>query len=262
MNKSVYLNHINTWHRKRYTELMNYGSVVYSGSVHQGTFAIGSDETNDFCITESPSCPDFIGSFTVYDKYISFQINPPYGDPNQPLDNHGCMGMIVSITPHLSILVSPPMPDGEIILAVKDMKSWTVQTLQAALHDKKTKTFPLNPKDYIVSGKLKENIVTFTLLNKVFQMHVDRIFGNKFYLYFGDATNGYETYLHGRMVEGCISVDYSTQTLESNNESHIYLDFNTAYHRSCAFAAHFDCPSLSPQNIVSIRIEAGEMMPF
>jgi uncharacterized protein (DUF1684 family) len=40
----------------------------------------------------------------------------------------------------------------------------------------------------------------------------------------------------------------------------VILDFNRAYNPPCAFTPYATCPLPPPQNVLAVRIEAGEMM--
>ena len=39
------------------------------------------------------------------------------------------------------------------------------------------------------------------------------------------------------------------------------LDFNFAYHPSCAYGPGWDCPLAPPENRLEVRVEAGERLP-
>ena len=74
--------------------------------------------------------------------------------------------------------------------------------------------------------------------------------GTSFFITFGDATNGLETYGGGRFL-----------SVEAPDESgRLLIDFNRAYNPPCVFTAFATCPLPPRQNRLSIRIEAGERM--
>jgi len=73
---------------------------------------------------------------------------------------------------------------------------------------------------------------------------------DQLFIMFGDATNGKETYHLGRQLY--------TSLPDSNNN--VILDFNRAYNWPCVFTAYATCPIIPKQNILPIRIEAGEKM--
>ena len=70
------------------------------------------------------------------------------------------------------------------------------------------------------------------------------------FLAFGDQTNGQETYPGGRFL----SVEVP------DAQGWIILDFNRAYNPPCVFSPYATCPVPPPQNVLPVRIEAGEKM--
>jgi uncharacterized protein len=68
---------------------------------------------------------------------------------------------------------------------------------------------------------------------------------------FKDATSGHETYGAGRYLDipRLDGTDYT-------------LDFNLAYNPLCAYSPRYNCPYPPPHNRLSVRVEAGEKVPF
>lgn len=74
---------------------------------------------------------------------------------------------------------------------------------------------------------------------------------------FRDATNGAETYGAGRyLLDTAKSADLGAGA-EANS---LVLDFNFAFHPSCAFDPKWSCPLAPPENRLDIRVEAGERL--
>ena len=74
---------------------------------------------------------------------------------------------------------------------------------------------------------------------------------------FRDATNGAETYGAGRyLLDTAKSADLGPGTTPDS----LVLDFNFAFHPSCAFDPRWSCPLAPPENRLDIRIEAGERL--
>jgi uncharacterized protein len=74
---------------------------------------------------------------------------------------------------------------------------------------------------------------------------------------FRDATNGAETYGAGRyLLDTAKSADLGAGAPPSS----LILDFNFAFHPSCAFDPKWSCPLAPPENRLDIRIEAGERL--
>lgn len=71
---------------------------------------------------------------------------------------------------------------------------------------------------------------------------------DKFFVIFGDMTNGDSTYGAGRYM----------YTEKPGKDNKVVLDFNKAYNPPCAFTEFATCPLPPPQNILDIRVTAGE----
>ena len=67
------------------------------------------------------------------------------------------------------------------------------------------------------------------------------------FILFKDATSGSESYGSGRFLYARLGEDGTVE-----------LDFNKAFNPPCAFTAWATCPLPPPQNILPVRIEAGE----
>jgi hypothetical protein len=74
---------------------------------------------------------------------------------------------------------------------------------------------------------------------------------------FRDATSGAETYGAGRyLLDTAKSADLGPGAAPNS----IVLDFNFAFHPSCAFDPKWSCPLAPPENRLDIRIEGGERL--
>jgi uncharacterized protein (DUF1684 family) len=74
---------------------------------------------------------------------------------------------------------------------------------------------------------------------------------------FRDATSGVETYGAGRYLfdsaKGAdLGVDWARREL--------LLDFNMAYHPSCAYDPKWNCPLAPPQSRLTLPVRAGERL--
>ena len=83
---------------------------------------------------------------------------------------------------------------------------------------------------------------------------------------FRDATNGVETYGAGRyLVDAAKSADLGGDPAAGTagaapTPGTITIDFNFAYHPSCAFDPRWACPLAPPENRVDIAVRAGERL--
>jgi uncharacterized protein len=76
------------------------------------------------------------------------------------------------------------------------------------------------------------------------------------FLPFRDATNGHETYAAGRyLLDTAKSADLGAGATGS-----LILDFNFVFHPSCAWDPKWSCPLAPPENLLDIRVEAGERL--
>ncbi len=74
---------------------------------------------------------------------------------------------------------------------------------------------------------------------------------------FTDSTSGHETYGGGRYLLDTIKA----ADLGSDTEANLVtLDFNYAYHPSCAYDPRWVCPLAPPDSRLAIRIPAGERL--
>ena len=70
----------------------------------------------------------------------------------------------------------------------------------------------------------------------------------QYFIVFGDATNGKETYGGGRFL-------YAD---EADTEGKVVLDFNLAYNPPCVFSPYATCPLPPRQNRLELAVRAGE----
>ena len=78
-------------------------------------------------------------------------------------------------------------------------------------------------------------------------------YGGGLWLPFADASNGRETYGGGRYLYDTIKgADLG------GTEDRLVLDFNYAYHPSCAYDGRWSCPLSPPENRLPFAVHAGE----
>lgn len=76
------------------------------------------------------------------------------------------------------------------------------------------------------------------------------------FLPFRDATNGATTYGAGRyLLDTAKSAD-----LGADADGRLVVDFNFAFHPSCAFDPIWSCPLAPPENRLDLAVEAGERL--
>ena len=98
-------------------------------------------------------------------------------------------------------------------------------------------------KRYLRYGKFR-----FKLEGKAYAVEIYKsILSDTLFVPFKDLTNGKETYEGGRYIDAKILPGYN-----------MILDFNMAYHPSCAYNEKFICALPPRENMLTIFIKAGE----
>ena len=78
-----------------------------------------------------------------------------------------------------------------------------------------------------------------------------------FFLPFRDATNGAATYGGGRyLIDSAKGADLGGDPARGT----VIVDFNFAYHPSCAFDPRWSCPLSPAENRLEIEVRAGELL--
>jgi uncharacterized protein (DUF1684 family) len=81
-------------------------------------------------------------------------------------------------------------------------------------------------------------------------------YGGGVFIPFRDATAGAETYGAGRYVLDTVK----GADLGTTEDGRLVLDFNFAYHPSCAHDPRWVCPLAPPANRLSFEVSAGERL--
>ena len=82
-------------------------------------------------------------------------------------------------------------------------------------------------------------------------------YGGGLFVPFRDATNGRETYGGGRyLLDTVKGADLGL------DGPRLVLDFNYAYHPSCAWDSRWSCPLAPPSNWLTEPVRAGELLPL
>jgi uncharacterized protein len=150
--------------------------------------------------------------------------------------------------------------EGKLAIRVKDSKSETLKNFKG------TEFFPINPDlrfeakftpdstkipvpNVFGRTEMQESpgIVEFTYQGQTYKLR-PVYEGKTLFFIFKDLTSKKETYQPGRMVNTPLPVD-----------GKVKLDFNRAYNPPCAFTPYATCPLPPKDNILPIRVEAGEL---
>lgn len=90
-------------------------------------------------------------------------------------------------------------------------------------------------------------VLAFTWGDESLSLQAEHIEDHSYYIIFRDATAGESTYPAGRYLV--------TEVAEGDQ---VRIDFNKAYNPPCAFTAFATCPLPQPENILPVKIAAGE----
>ncbi|UZR93056.1 DUF1684 domain-containing protein [Chondrinema litorale] len=97
----------------------------------------------------------------------------------------------------------------------------------------------------------KHGLARFKLNNSMHELLIlkstDRLTSKVLFVPFADETSGRETYGAGRYLDA-----------EMSGNNKIILDFNTAYNPYCAYNTTYECPLPPKENVLTVKIEAGE----
>ena len=86
-------------------------------------------------------------------------------------------------------------------------------------------------------------------------VHWIEVYGGGVFVPFTDATSGHETYGGGRYL-----LDTVKGADLGGEGDRLVLDFNFAYHPSCAYDPRWSCPLAPAGNRSTVPIEAGERL--
>lgn len=89
-----------------------------------------------------------------------------------------------------------------------------------------------------------------------------RSYGGGIFVPFRDRTAGVSTYGAGRyLIDTVKGADLGGDVDLGTGAGSLVLDFNFAYHPSCAYDPAWVCPLAQPGNVVDIEVPVGETLP-
>ncbi len=233
-----------------------------------GKNTFGSDSSNIIVFPEK--APDFMGNFILNDSLITF-----HSDNNIQIMHEGSVVkktiMRTDQTEHPTVLQHGSLKwfvierNGEYAIRLRDLKSPLLSELDSI------PAYPVKP-EWKIKATFKEyeqdkyievpnvlgesyqekipGILSFSVNNQTYYLSPLGTRENLF-LIFGDETNAETTYGGGRFL----SVG------KPDEDNNVYIDFNKAYNPPCAFTPYATCPLPPRENILPVKIEAGEKAP-
>lgn len=266
---SDYKKSIEEWHRGRIARLTapdGYLSLVGLFPLEEGANRFGSAESNSMVFPEK--APKRMGTIYLKDGKLEVAIMPGVsvthdGEPVDKMriesDAEGEPTVLESGTFSFYVIDRA----GELYLRVKDSESEALKnfgTIERFPVDEKWRieaTFePYDPPKPIhvpnvLGYEFTEQCpgaIVFEVGGETYRLEPMSRSGDEYFVVFGDETSGLETYGGGRFVY---------VPVEDENGK-LVIDFNKAYNPPCAFTPHATCPLPHKENILPLRIEAGE----
>jgi uncharacterized protein len=236
--------------------------------LHEGENTLGSAPTSEVLL---PNAPEQVGVIDFADGQATLRVtcSEPVLVDDEPVttailrDDHHEKGVSVIKVRALTFFV------------IKRADQYGIRIINPESEARKTftgrKWYPIDP-GYHVQGKfmphetsrtitvintvgLTESLanlgtVTFELYGQTLTMQAFESSPGKVWFIFKDATSGSTTYGAARYLHSPVSED-----------GVVDLDFNMAYNPPCAFTPFATCPMPPKENILKVRIEAGELKP-
>ena len=118
-------------------------------------------------------------------------------------------------------------------------------------------TLPMSTGDALSFIRLGEVHLPLAAGERTLALYWMAGYAGGLFLPFRDTTNGTTTYGAGRyLLDGAKSADLGGDVAKGR----LILDFNFAFHPSCAFDARWSCPLAPADNRLDLAVEAGERL--
>jgi uncharacterized protein (DUF1684 family) len=267
----AYVDQINEWHQGRIERLTSdNGWMSLAGLfwLNDGENTFGADSSNDV-IFPAGKALNFMGSFILKDGIIRALILPnvevlmddkPVTDVvlesdaggNPTVLRHGSLSWYLiqrsnDLAIRLKDSASPVIKTFHGIERFPVESSWRLEATFETYNPQKSISVPT------ILGTIDEEpspgALLFEIKNKTYRLDViGKPDDEEFFVIFGDETNKDETYESGRYV----------YVNNPGSGGKTFIDFNKAYNPPCAFTDYATCPFPPQQNVLPLRITAGE----
>ena len=231
--------------------------------IADGKHSMGSAKGNDMLMPNV--FPDNFAKFTVKDSIIKFEYSVPvlfenkliteisynyFKEPN--FFDRGSFRWFVHVDSgvigiRLRNFNHPMLKSSLVINYFNYRKSWIVNAIFKPFDDPKKSKIPnFQGGSYydMVPGKIH-----FNYEGKEYSFEPTVSSSGRYFIAFGDLTNGESTYGGGRFLY--------LDPPDLNNK--LIIDFNMAYNPPCVFSTFTTCPLPPKENILSVAITAGEL---
>ncbi len=265
----AYTKEVKEWRKNRAERLLTPGGWLSLVGLHwlqDGENTFGSDDSNDIVFIEK--APAFIGSFNKDGGSVTIKIN---ADVDVYVDSVSVKDTVmmndISGSPtvfkygSLSWYLIERAGD-KFGIRVKDSESELIKNFEGIESYPVDSTWKIEaeyvqydpPKKIVIPNIIgtSEEVdcpgkLIFKIDGKEYSLDVQDS-GRRFFIVFGDETNGEETYGAGRFI----TVDKPDSTGKT------FIDFNISYNPPCIFTKYATCPLPSKDNILRTKITAGE----
>lgn len=269
---SKYKNEIQEWRKKRLKNLKSEDGWLNLAGLYwleKGKNTIGSDSSNDVVFPDK--APKNLGYVTLNDSDITFhakedaivankageqieQTNMNHDQQkNKTVLQHGPLRWFVikrgdKFGIRLRDLMSPLLKKVDSIPAFPVKPDWKVEATFIPYKKEKYMEVP-----NVLGGTYQEKVhgkLRFTVNDTTYAL-LPMGSRESLFVVFGDQTNAEQTYGGGRFL--------SVETPDEDNKT--VLDFNKAYNPPCAFTPYATCPLPPRENVLSLKVKAGEKSP-
>jgi uncharacterized protein len=269
IDRQAYIREIDEWHAKRLASLTSESgwlSLIGLFWLKEGRNTFGSDAANDIVV---PKVPPRAGEFVLANGVVTFRT--PHantfnldGAPISTTELKNDLEEKPTIVRAGSLSFQIIKREDRLGVRVKDKDNpdrANFSGLEYFPTDPKwrieARFEPYNPPRAIPilnvlnmeSDEPSPGAVAFEVGGKTYRLDAITERGEKqFFMIFADDTRGKETYGAGRYLY--------IDPPDANNR--VVIDFNKAYSPPCAFTNYATCPLPPQQNILPVRIDAGE----
>jgi uncharacterized protein len=268
--RQTYEAEINAWHAKRLEELKSpegWLNLVGLYCLDQGANPFGSGKNNLLIFPEG-KIAERAGLFIVNDNQISVKVYP---DILITANGKSITGQIIYQPDSVDSIIFEAASlrwkifkhDSNWWVSLRDDESQLSKTLidieryeidpdyrvEAAFTKADSlHTIEVTSVDGQITTQHSPGTLTFNFGGSDYQLEVVEGNDDEFFIIFGDATNGDETNESGRFL----------YVEKPDATGKVIVDFNKAYNPPQVFTACATCPLPTPQNILDVKIKAGE----
>ena len=263
-----YIKEINAWDRQRVENLKGENgwlNVAGRFTMMPGQKTVGADSANHI-VFPAGKAPAHMGYFIVQDSAVHFVALPgtevyaggKLFSTGVIFKKGDVKGVVLS---HKSLRWFVIERSGRFILRLRDFESdelknfthidrypvdesWRIEAEFEPVKEKKNITF----ENVIGTTTEMEFMGTLSFERNGEKYTLNAVLDEDLFIVFADSTTGKETYRGGRMLHAAIP----------KKGEKVILDFNKAYNPPCAFTDFATCPLPPKENILPLRVEAGE----